>query len=143
MNPAENNKCTTISRNASNLITTQRICGMDADSDHITGLDLLWIYGFKSLIDNYGIPIRLRRSGGKYVQPTGGDDTNAKGNIARINKVDTHETSPLDFVRQPIRAQEKRGCGYCPLSLCSPVLKKRTAESAAFTGSWRSCKAKP
>ena len=39
MNPAENHKRSAISRNTSNLITTQCICSMNADSDHITGLD--------------------------------------------------------------------------------------------------------
>ena len=73
MNPAEYNERATVSHHRSNLITTQCVGDMDTDTDRITGLDLLGIYGFKSLIDNYRTPMLFRRSSCEHIQPTGGD----------------------------------------------------------------------
>ena len=69
---------------------------MDADADYITGLYVLGTNGFKSLIDDNGIPVLRRSSSSKHIQPTRGDYANTEGNVARVDQIDAHESSPSD-----------------------------------------------
>jgi hypothetical protein len=67
MNTAEHDKRSAVSCQPPNLKSTQCVGGVDADTNHITGLYALGPDGFKSLIDDNGIAVLRRCSGSKHI----------------------------------------------------------------------------
>src|SRR5215831_13721556 len=66
-------------------------------SDKLQFINLIGIYGKHSmLVDDNGIPVLRRSSSSKHIQPTRGDYANTEGNVARVDQIDAHESSPSD-----------------------------------------------
>jgi len=55
MNPAEYDERSAIPGEFANGITTKGIRGMDADADNISSLNLKWVQGLESFINQAGI----------------------------------------------------------------------------------------
>jgi len=60
MNTAEHDERSAVSCQSPNFKSTQFVGALDADSNHIAGLYVLGTNGFKSLIDDNGIPVLQR-----------------------------------------------------------------------------------
>jgi hypothetical protein len=85
VNASEDHPCAALARHAAELISAKCIAGVDADADDVAGLDDRGIYLFQALVDEGWISVDVWGSGGEHEEPTGSNNSSAKGNIARID----------------------------------------------------------
>jgi hypothetical protein len=85
VNTAEHDECSAVSRQTPNFKSTQCVGGVDADPNPIAALYVLRTDGFKSLIDDNGIPVLRRSSSGKHIQPPRCDYDNTEGYVTRVD----------------------------------------------------------
>src|SRR5580692_2934472 len=64
---------------------------MNADTDHIPGVNTIEVEELESFITDFRIAKRRRRRGREHIQPTRGDYRSSEGGVAWIDKMDFHE----------------------------------------------------
>ena len=82
---AVDHPCAALARLASHFVSAQRVAGMNADADHVSGLDVLDLEGRQRFVDEVGITPLASRRRGENVEPAGSDHGHAKGHVARID----------------------------------------------------------
>ncbi len=84
---AEGDPRAALSGNAADLIPAQRVAGMNADADDVTGRDGGRVQRLQRFVDDVGIAPRPRRRRRQHVEPPGRDDGHAVREIARIDQM--------------------------------------------------------
>ncbi len=90
MNAAVDDPCAAFAGHAADLVSAQRIAGVDADADDVAGLDGGGVDRFERLVNEDGVAGNLWRGGGKDEKPARGDDSGAKGVVAGIYEMNAH-----------------------------------------------------
>ena len=97
------------------LVSTQRVAGVDADADHVTGLEDVSGDRFEGLIGEEWRAERLRRRPRQDVEPARGDDADAERDVAGIDEVNTHGPSAIGRLFNCHRFERgNRGLGRRP-----------------------------
>src|SRR5919197_1017113 len=81
VNAAENHKCSAVTRDCADPVSSQRVCRMHANTDNITWLDGRGIESRQGLIDQPGIAETFRRCAREYIHPTGSDNGGPKRDV--------------------------------------------------------------
>jgi hypothetical protein len=76
------------------LVTAKCIRRVDADADNISSLNVEWVHGIQSFIDQGGITKARRCCRGQDIQPARSNDSCSEGHFAWINKMNAHAASP-------------------------------------------------
>jgi hypothetical protein len=87
---AEHNVRTSRARTLPDLVTAERVAGVNADPDSVTGAYAVHIKRFKGLVDDLWPAIHGGRRACQHEQPTRRDDSNAERQVARVNEMDSH-----------------------------------------------------
>jgi hypothetical protein len=87
VNSTENYKGALLASQSADLIATQRIGGVNSNSNNIPGLNALEVDLFQGFINDYRIAKALRGSSGEHKEPAWGDDADAKGPITGIDQM--------------------------------------------------------
>lgn len=95
MDAAIHNPSAPRARYAANLVPPQGVAGVHADADNIPGFDAFRHNLFDRFIYKDGRPGRSRCCRCEHKQPSGSDDSRAKGIIAGIDQVDSRKTLPF------------------------------------------------
>lgn len=95
MNAALDDPCATSTRYASDLISTQRIARVNTDADNVAGLQGSGIDCFQRFVYEDRVACNSRRRRSQDEQPARGDDSSAKGIIARIYEMNAHRSEPF------------------------------------------------
>ena len=90
MNAAEDDKGASRPRGLSDPVAAQRIPGVNADADHVAGLDRVVFHPLQRFIDQERCAVPRRRSRREHVLPPGRDDGRTKRHVARIDEVNAH-----------------------------------------------------
>ena len=82
------------SRKRADRISAQRIAGVNADADHIAGLDPVEIERLESLIADLRIAEMVWSRRCQDIQPARSDDGRPEGHVARVNQMNS-DVGPL------------------------------------------------
>jgi hypothetical protein len=88
VNAAENNERSSFPGFSPDLITSARVCSMNSDSNNITGTNLGKVGCFQRFVNDYGITIFIGCGGSEYVEPSWGNNSYSKGEVARVYQKD-------------------------------------------------------
>ncbi len=91
MNAAEHDAGSALPRRAAEGVAAQRIPGVDADADHVTGLDAVEIEKLEGFIADDRVAEGRGRGGREHEEPTGSDHSRPEGCVARVDEMDFHE----------------------------------------------------
>jgi hypothetical protein len=67
------------------LVATQRVTGVNADTDNVAGLDGRRLEHFERLVDDHRIAEARRCSGSQHIQPPRCNHTDAERDMTRID----------------------------------------------------------
>jgi hypothetical protein len=91
VNPAEHDPGAALAHDPPDFISTQGVAGVDADADHVTGLNGQGIENLERFVRDQRVPVGARRCRREHVQPARRDNPNAEREMARINQMDAQK----------------------------------------------------
>jgi hypothetical protein len=74
-------------REASQVVATECVAGVNADPDDVTGRDRLQIERVNRLVDDQGCTVVFRCRRGQYVKPSRRNHSCTEGQITRVDQV--------------------------------------------------------
>ena len=101
---AEDDPGAALAGDAADFVAAERVEGVDADADDVTGLDGLWVDLLEGLVDEFRVAEAFRGGAGEDKHPPWSDDCNAEGAFAGVHKLNCQDGSHsrgdwLHFVR--------------------------------------------
>ena len=94
VNATEYHTGAAFARQSADFVSPERIGGVDANTNHISGLNTGGIYGVEGFVHQRCIPISLRSGRCQHIQPARGYDCGTKGNFTGIDEVNAHAIPP-------------------------------------------------
>jgi hypothetical protein len=76
---------------------------VDADADHVAGLNLIQIHRCERLVNEAGVAKAAGRRRRQHIQPARSNDRGPKRNITWIDEVNTHAFALLGLWALPVR----------------------------------------
>jgi len=80
-----------LSSQSANLIATQRIAGVDSNSNDVPVRNAFHIQLLQCFVDDQGIAKAGGSSSGEHIEPAWCDDADAEGLVTRINEINFQE----------------------------------------------------
>ena len=93
MDPAKNDECAIRTSCFADLVTAQRVSGMDPYADDVSGTDRSRIRWIQRLVGDVRVPIDRRSCGGQHVKPAWRDDASAKRRETGVDQMDAQRAS--------------------------------------------------
>ena len=146
VNSTEHHKCALLSSQPANLIATQRISGMDSNSNNVAGRNAFGIEGFQSFVNDHRIAKAGGSSSGEYIEPARRDHPNTEGLVTRINEIRFQENfSDAGIFTACSRIISHTGAADCtwlglrrtPLPTISAFMKLHRAIMRQHEPDWR------
>ena len=91
MNAAEHDPGAALAREPADFVAAQRVSGVDADADHVAGLDPLGVEHLQRFVSDDGVAEVSRRRSRQHVKPARRDDADAEREMAGIDEVNAQK----------------------------------------------------
>ena len=90
VNSAKNYVGSALARQVPNFVAAQRIGGVNADADGVSGLNALRIHLAEGFIDKDRVAEALGSGAGENVLPARSDDCSPERHVARVDQMNVH-----------------------------------------------------